>query len=105
MKLPRLRTVVVAGGCIGLVIPVVLLLLAYATRSASFANKMMLILSPGYSVVLAAERYQYSIPGYAVLVVLCVANAFFYSAIFTVIWSIGWMLKAWRASLRDGTTI
>jgi hypothetical protein len=32
-------------------------------------------------------------------------NALLYVMVFSLLWSLGWVFRAWRRSLRDGTTI
>jgi hypothetical protein len=104
VSFPRFRTAILVGGALGIVLPIALFLLAYAMRSEILAEVMML-LTPGYYLIDAAERLQHPVPGYAALPVACIANALIYAAGLAIMWCTVWVFRAWRASLRDGTTI
>jgi hypothetical protein len=54
---------------------------------------------------MAAETLGHSPQAFVVLAWSIAWNVFFYVLLFTFIWCVAWVLRAWRASLRDGTTI
>ena len=104
MKLPRLRIVVLVAAIIGILVPPVLLLLAYWTHSSLLVDRAMVLLWPTCALLMATEGHEHSFNGYLVLVGVIASNAVLYIIGFTAVWCVGWVMRAWRRSRRDGTT-
>jgi len=54
---------------------------------------------------MATDGREHELIAYEIIAVSILANILIYSIVFTFIWCVGWVLRSWRASLRDGTTI
>jgi len=54
---------------------------------------------------MATETLGYSLQAFAILTSSIAWNVLLYVIVFTLFWSLGWVLRARRTSLRDGTTI
>ena len=96
MKLPRLRMMVLAGAIIGVLIPVVLLLSAYWTRSSQFVDRAMVLLWPTRVLLMATEEREHTFIGYSILTGVIATNALLYAAGFIAIWCVAWVIRSWR---------
>jgi len=54
---------------------------------------------------MATDGHEHEIGAYEIIGMSIAANIVLYAIVFTSIWCVGWVFRAWRASLRDGTTI
>ena len=54
---------------------------------------------------MATAGHEHEFGSYLLVAEMVLANVLVYVIAFSFIWCIGWVLRAWRASLRDGTTI
>jgi hypothetical protein len=56
-------------------------------------------------MLMATETLGHSLQAFAILAWSTAWNIILYVIVFSLLWSLGWVFCAWRASLRDGTTI
>ena len=104
MHLPKFRHVVFAAALLGVVIPLIIMALFWL-RIFTIAGTWLLFIWPTSIMLMATETLGYSPQAFAILAWSIAWNVFLYVVVFIFIWCVGWVLRAWRASLRDGTTI
>jgi hypothetical protein len=103
MGLPKFRYAVLLALITGIVVPVVFML---CFRWRLFpAGDWLLFIWPTSLMLMATENLGYSPEAFGIVALSIFYNAVLYMVVFTLIWCIGWAMRAWRASLRDGTTI
>jgi hypothetical protein len=64
-----------------------------------------ILLWPSGIWLLATDGREHELIAYEIIGLSVLANMLLYGFMFTLLWCGGWVLRAWRASLRDGTTI
>jgi hypothetical protein len=104
MRLPKFRYAILCGAVCGLVTPLFVMVLFWL-RVFHIAGTWLLLIWPSSIMLMATETLGHSPQAFAILVWSIAWNVFLYVLLFTFIWCVGWVLRAWRASLRDGTTI
>ncbi len=104
MRLPKFRYVVAASAMLGFVIPLLLTALSQL-HIFGVPERVLLFIWPSSIMLMATETLGHSPQAFAILAWSIAWNVFLYVLFFTFIWCVGWVLRAWRASLRDGTTI
>jgi len=104
MRVPKFRYAVLCGAVCGLVIPLFVMELL-RLRVFHIAGTWLLLIWPSSIMLMAAETVGHSPKAFAILAWSIAWNLFYYVLLFTFIWCVAWVLLAWRASLRDGTTI
>jgi hypothetical protein len=103
MRLPKYRSIVFVGAALGVVAP---LLFFTSHRFAEYVvGGSGTYLWPSSLMLMATFGHEHDFSGYAVVGMSILANILLYILVFTLLWCVGWVLRAWRASLRDGTTI
>ena len=103
MRLPKFRFVILAAALLGVCVPVGFYI---AGRFGYFfGNTLDLCMWPTSIILMATETHGHDWFATKLLVLSIAGNVLYYVVIFTFIWCVGWVLRAWRASLRDGTTI
>jgi hypothetical protein len=65
----------------------------------------MVFLWPTCILLMATEGREHTGTAYLIWAGAIAANALIYLLAFSALWAVGWVLRAWRQSLRDGTTI
>jgi hypothetical protein len=105
MRLPKFRYTVLAATIIGIVVPVVLMAGLEFHLFSTPAGNWLLFIWPSSIMLMATETLGHSPQVFAILAWSIACNVFLYVLVFTFIWCVGWVLRAWRASLRDGATI
>src|SRR2546425_455707 len=102
MRLPKFRYALLLGGLIGLVGPIAVLLYVIS-RNILFPPDWVFVPWPSLIMFIVVEdRGNSSLP----LLSLAVAtNILIYMFVAASIWSAAWVIRGWRESLRDGTTI
>ena len=105
MRLPAFRYVLRGSATLGVVVPVALFLYVHYVREVRLEPTWMFFLWPSSIMLMATENLGYNAEAFGILVLSIAFNAIFYVGVFSLIWCVGWVLRAWRASLRDGTTI
>jgi hypothetical protein len=104
-KLRKFRWAVVAGAALGAAVP--LLFFAIPPFRYFVATDRGIFLWPSAIWLMATdmEGRGYAFPDYVILGVSIFANVLLYSMVLSFAWCLGWVFRAWRGSLRDGTTI
>jgi hypothetical protein len=104
MRFPKFRYVISAGAILGFVIPLVVTVLSWL-HIFRIPETFVLFIWPSSIMLIATETLGHSPQAFAILGVSIGWNVLLYLIVFALLWSLGWVLRAWRASLRDGTTI
>jgi len=103
MRLPKFRFVILAVVMVGVCLPVGFY---FAIRCGYlFRSTFDLFMWPTSIILMATETHGHDWFATGTLAVSVATNVLYYFIIFTFIWCVGWVVRAWRASLRDGTTI
>jgi hypothetical protein len=105
MQLPKFRYVLLSGAVVGIVVPIVLFLYVSYMREVRLEPMWMFFVWPTSIMLMATENLGHSAEAFGILALSVASNALLYIGIFSLIWCVGWVFRAWRASLRDGTTI
>ena len=103
MRLPKFRYVILLATIVGGVLPF-LIMVGLWLRIFSFAGERLFYFWPS-SIMLLAMNPGHGAQVFGVLGASIAINVFLYLLLFTLLWSLAWVFRAWRASLRDGTTI
>ena len=103
MRLPRFRYVILLATIVGGVVPL-LIMVGLWVHIFSFAGERMFYVWPS-SILLMAMNPADKAQVFWVLGASIAINIFLYLLLFTGLWSFAWILRRWRASSRDGTTI
>jgi hypothetical protein len=104
MRLPKFRFAVLVGAIVGGLIP----LLYFTVRPIQefiAGSSRGTFLWPTSILLMATDGRERELISYEIIGISIFANIVLYVLVFIFIWSVGWVLRAWRASLRDGTTI
>ena len=104
MRLPKFRYAIAVGAVLGFIIPLVVTALS-ELHIFSVPERVVLLVWPSSIMLMATETLGHSLQAFAILAWSIALNVFLYVLFFTFIWCVAWVLRAWRASLRDGTTI
>jgi hypothetical protein len=104
MRLPKFRYIVLVGATLGAVIPLVLMALV-RLRILHLLGGWDLFLWPSSIMLMATENLGYSPQAFAILAWSIGWNILLYVIVFAVLWSLCWVVRAWRTSLSDRTTI
>jgi hypothetical protein len=104
MRLPKFRYALLCAATFGLVIPLVVMSLFWL-HVFDIAWVWLLYIWPTSIMLIATETLGHSPQAFAILAWRMGWNVILYAIVFILLWSVGWLLRAWRASLRDGTTI
>jgi len=102
MRLPKLRYALIMGGLLGLIGPIVVLIYV-VSRNIIFPPDWVLLLWPSLIKFYGAANDRYN--SFAVLSLAVVTNIVIYVFAAAILWCIAWVVRGWRESLRDGTTI
>jgi hypothetical protein len=105
MSLPKFRYTVVVAAILGILIPVVAMAGFQLRVFPTPAGDWLLLVWPSSIMLIATENLGHSPQAFVILAWSIAWNVLLYLIVFILIWSVGWVLRAWRASLRDGTTI
>ena len=62
----------------------------------------LLFVWPSSIMLMATETLGYSWQAFAILAWSIAWNVLLYVLLFIFVWCVGWLLRAWRASLRNG---
>jgi hypothetical protein len=103
MRLPKFRWTVLVGALLGGIVPLLFFTVA-PFREFVVAGRGILLWPTGIWLM-ATDGREHELIAYEIIAVSILANILIYSIVFTFIWCVGWVLRSWRASLRDGTTI
>ena len=103
MSLPKFRSAVLVGALLGIIAP--LLFFTWHRFQDYVAGGSGAFLWPSGIWLMATDGHEHESGAYVVIGMSVAANVLLYALIFSLIWCVGWVFRAWRASLRDGTTI
>jgi hypothetical protein len=104
MRLPKFRYTLFAAAILGVAIPLIAMAGFRFHIFPTPAGDWLLYVWPTSIMLMATETLGHSPQAFAILAISIGWNVLFYVIVFTLVWSVGWVLRAWRASLRDGTT-
>jgi hypothetical protein len=102
VKLPPLKRVAVVAASIGAAVASAVLGMQFAGRSVP---DLILFFWPTWSLLMITDGHEHERWSYLIIAASILGNAAVYVIAFTFVWCIGWVLAAWKASLRDRTTI
>ncbi len=104
MRLPSFGYAVLCGAVVGVVIPLVMMSLFWL-RVFAIAGEWLLYIWPSSIMLMATENMGHSAEAFGILAYSIGVNAVLYVIVFSFLWCLAWVIRAWRLSLRDGTTI
>ena len=103
MRLPKFRWAVLSGALFGGIVP--LLFFTLAPFREFIVTGRGIFLWPSGIWLMATDGHEHEIGAYEIIGMSMAVNIVLYAIVFSLIWCVGWVFRAWRASLRDGTTI
>jgi hypothetical protein len=103
MRLPKFRWALLAGALFGGIVP--LLFFTLAPFREFIVTGRGIFFWPSGIWLMATDGHEHEIGAYEIIGMSIAVNIVLYAIIFSLIWCVGWIFRAWRASLRDGTTI
>ncbi len=103
MRVPRFRYVILLAIILGGVLPLLVMVCLWL-HIFSFPGERLVCFWPS-SILLMAMNPADKAQAFSVLGVSIAINVLLYLVVFTVLWSVAWIIRQWRTSLRDGTTI
>ena|SRR5438105_2424254 len=101
MRLPKFRYALFIGGILGLVIPIAVLVSTY-WRPIFFPPAWVFVVWPSLIMFFGIDDHGYPL---APLSFAVATNILVYVFVAGGFWCAAWVIRGWRASLRDGTTI
>jgi uncharacterized membrane protein len=105
MSLPKFRYAITAGAVVGIVVPLILTVCFWLRVFSTLAGDWLFFIWPSSIMLMATENLGRSPQAFAILWLSIGWNVVLYVLAFVLLWCIGWVIRAWRGSLRDGTTI
>jgi hypothetical protein len=102
VKLPPLRYVALVAASVGATVAILVIALQFAGIEVP---DVALFFWPTWSLLMITDGHEQEWWSYLIFAASILANAVVYVIVFTLVWCVAWMLAAWKASLRDGTTI
>ena len=103
MSLPRFRYAILCGVAFGVVVPVVVLFCFWLR--VLHAGEWLLLIWPTSLMLMATEMLGHSLEAFRIVAVSIALNVILYICLFCLFWCLAWAIRAWRLSIRDGTTI
>jgi hypothetical protein len=104
MHFPTFRRTVLWAGVIGLVLPITVMSLFWP-RVLRMAGMWLVYIWPSSIMLMATENMRHSAEVFSILALSIGINVVLYVVVSSILWSLAWVIRAWRLSLRDGTTI
>jgi hypothetical protein len=104
VRLPKFRYVLFSGVLLGAVIPLALTS-CLVLRVFQIPSQWFLFIWPTSIMLMSPENLEFMPYALGTLIASIAYNIIFYIIAFSVIWCLVWVFRAWRTSLRDGTTI
>jgi hypothetical protein len=104
MRFPKFRYALLSGAVLGVIVPIASMIYV-SSLAFRIAPEWMLFVWPSHIMLMATENLGHSPQAFAILGMSIGANVLLYVLAFTFIWCVAWVIRAWRTSLRDGTTI
>lgn len=92
------------AGVLGLTVPLAIMALFWL-HVLRIAGMWLVYIWPSSIMLMATENMGRSAEAFGILVCSIGLNVVLYVIVFSVFWCLAWIVRAWRLSLRDGTTI
>lgn len=105
MRLAKFRYTTLGASLLGFFLPVAIMIGLELRLFSTPAGDWLLYVWPSSIMLTATETLGHSPKAFAILAWSIGWNMLLCLIVFTFIWSAVWVLRAWRASLRDETTI
>ena len=105
MRLPKFRWAVLVGALLGALVPLLFFTVPPFQYFITTARGIFLWPSAIWLMATDMEGHGYNSADYVILGISVIANILLYVIVFSFVWCVGWVLRAWRGSLRDGTMI
>jgi hypothetical protein len=104
MRFPTFSRTILWAGVIGLVLPLAIMSLFWL-HVFRIADVWLIYIWPSSIMLMATENMGRSAEAFGILAYSIGINVVLYVVVFSFLWSLAWVVRAWRLSLRDGTTI
>ena len=104
MRVPTFPRTILWGALLGLVLPIVVMSLFWL-HVFRIAGMWLVYVWPSSIMLMATENMGRSAEAFAILAESIGINVVLYVVVASIVWSLAWVARAWRLSLRDGTTI
>ena len=101
MRLPKFRYALLTGGLLGLAVPIAVLIYL-SWRDIFFPPEWVFVVWPSLIMFFGVDDHGYALAPLCFAVATNIIVYVFFAAGF---WCAAWVIRGWRASLRDGTTI
>ena len=98
MRLPKFRWTVLAGALFGGIVP--LLFVTLAPFRAFIVTGRGIFLWPSGIWLMATDGHEHEIGAYEIIGMSIAVNIVLYAIIFSLIWCVGWIFRAWRVVAR-----
>jgi hypothetical protein len=104
MRFPTFPRTILSAGLVGLALPLVVMALFWL-HVFRIAGMRLINIWPSSIMLMATENMGHSAEAFGILVESIGINVVLYVVVTSIVWSLAWVIRAWRLSLRDGTTI
>ncbi|SRR6266446_2543577 len=104
MRFPTFPRTILWAGMLGLAIPLVMMGLFWL-HVFRIAGMWLIYVWPSSIMLMATENMGRSAEAFGILAYSIAINVVLYVVVASILWSLAWAIRAWRLSLRDGTTI
>ena len=104
MRFPTFPRTILWAGVLGLVLPLVVMALFWL-HVFRIAGMWLIYIWPSSIMLMATENMGHSPEALGILFYSIGINVVLYVVVFSILWCFAWVIRAWRLSLRDGTTI
>ncbi len=105
MRLPKFRYTVLVAIILGIFIPLVAVAGFELRVFPTPAGSWLLCVWPSSIMLMATESMGRSAEALGILGYSIGINVVLYIIVLSFLWCLAWVIRAWRLSLRDGTTI
>jgi hypothetical protein len=104
MRFPTFPRTILWAGVVGLVLPLLVMTLFWL-HVFRVVGMWLIYIWPSSIMLMATENMGHSAEAFGILAYSIGINVVLYVVVFSILWSLAWVIRAWRLSLRDGTTI
>ncbi len=104
MRFPTFLRTILWASVLGLAVPVVTLG-SSGLHVFRIAGMWLIYIWPSSIMLMATENMGHSAEALGIVAHSIGINVVLYVVVLSVLWSLAWVIRAWRLSLRDGTTI
>jgi hypothetical protein len=103
VRFPKYRYAVLTGVVLGVLIPIISV--AFVSWARIVPGLWIIVLWPSSIFLMATEGMGHSAQAFAILAYSLGAETILCVCAISLIWCVGWVIRSWRRSPRDGTTI